>query len=185
MCRRLEKRPNRRVFCRRASPLPSYMRTRWSGMASREVAQIVARVAHVGLIHARPQKAPQAEVSKKPGAVMILEPDIEGFQRPLTQLLQNRAEPLSLLPFEQGQDIFATIVKERPKMVILNADVARDAAIRAVAQVRKAEDLSHLAVVAVLDTPNQVKIDELSAAGFDSVLTKPVTYVDLERLLVA
>jgi CheY-like chemotaxis protein len=159
--------------------------TNRSGMASREVAQIVARVAHVGLIHARPQKAPQAEVSKKPGAVMILEPDIEGFQRPLTQLLQNRAEPLSLLPFEQGQDIFATIVKERPKMVILNADVARDAAIRAVAQVRKAEDLSHLAVVAVLDTPNQVKIDELSAAGFDSVLTKPVTYVDLERLLVA
>jgi DNA-binding response OmpR family regulator len=157
--------------------------TNRSGMPAREIAFICDRLAHVGLIAQKPQKA--TVLDKKPGAVMILEPDVEGFQKPLTQLLQNRAEPLNLVSFESDKDIFASIVKERPRMVILNADAAGDAAIRAVAQVRKAEELSHLAVVAVLDAPSREKLDELSAAGFDSVLTKPVTYVDLERLLVA
>lgn len=157
--------------------------TNRSGMPAKEIAYICDRLEHVGLVRRKPQK--DAELDKRPGAVMILEPDVEGFQRPLTQLLQNRAEPLALVTLESDKDIFASIVKERPRMVILNADAAGDAAIRAVAQVRKAEELSHLAVVAVLDAPSREKLDELSAAGFDSVLTKPVTYVDLERLLVA
>ncbi len=155
-----------------------------SGMPARETGHIVGRLAHVGLVRERALK-PEPAVENRRGAVMILEPDVEGFQRPLTQLLQNRAEPLALVALESDKDIFASIVRERPRMVILNADTAGDAAIRAVAQVRKAEELSHLAVVAVLDAPSQGRIDELSAAGFDSVLTKPVTYVDLERLLVA
>ena len=138
----------------------------------------------MGLIRERHVAAVAAE-TKRPSAVMILEPDVEGFQAPLTKLLQNRAEPLSLVAFDSDKDIFAAILRERPRMVILNADAAGDAAVRAVAQVRKADDLSHLAVVAVLDTPSREKVDELSAAGFDSVLTKPITYVDLERLLVA
>lgn len=157
--------------------------TNRSGMPAREIAFICDRLAHVGLIAQKPQK--DVVLDKKPDAVMILEPDIEGFQKPLTQLLQNRAEPLNLVSLDSDKDIFASIVREKPRMVILNADAAHDAAIRAVAQVRKAEELSHLAVVAVLDAPSREKLDELSAAGFDSVLTKPVTYVDLERLLVA
>lgn len=156
-----------------------------SGMPSREVAYIVSRLERVGLIRPKPQK--EAGIERKSGPVMILEPDVEGFQKPLTQLLQNRAEPLALISLESEKDIFASIVRERPRMVILNAEAgpAREAAIRAVAQVRKAEELSHLAIVAVLDAPSREKLDELSSAGFDSVLTKPVTYVDLERLLVA
>ena len=158
--------------------------TNRSGLPAREAAHIVARLLHVGLIRERHVAAVAAE-TKRPSAVMILEPDVEGFQAPLTKLLQNRAEPLSLVAFDSDKDIFAAILRERPRMVILNADAAGDAAVRAVAQVRKADDLSHLAVVAVLDTPSREKVDELSAAGFDSVLTKPITYVDLERLLVA
>lgn len=158
--------------------------TNRSGMAQKEISFICDRLAHVGLLHERPRQEASLD-HKRPGAVMILEPDVEGFQKPLTQLLQNRAEPLSLVALESDKDIFASIIKERPRMVILNADAAGEAAIRAVAQVRKAEELSHLAVVAVLDGPSREKLDELSAAGFDSVLTKPVTYVDLERLLVA
>jgi hypothetical protein len=40
-------------------------------------------------------------------------------------------------------------------------------------------------LVALLDGPQGPQVEELSAAGFDAVLCKPVHYLDLEKLIAA
>jgi hypothetical protein len=51
--------------------------------------------------------------------------------------------------------------------------------------VRTSTELSHVTLVGVLDTPASTVASGLASAGFDAVLVKPVSYVDIERFLVA
>jgi len=67
-------------------------------------------------------------------------------------------------------------------MVILNASAA-EAVGETARAVRAAADLGNVALVAVLDPSMAPRASELSAAGFDAVLFKPVAYRELERFL--
>lgn len=115
-------------------------------------------------------------------AVLIVEPDVEGFQRQLEGLLARRSEPVPLVSFEAEDDLVAAALRERPSLVILNAGAARDAE-RAARTLRSHGELASVPLIAVLDLPERARAPELAAVGFDAVLVKPVAYADLEKLI--
>jgi hypothetical protein len=149
-----------------------------SGLSGKEATLILFRLAATDLVRNRPPRA-------RPRPVMILEPDIEGFQKPLRRLLQERAEPVDLVTLEGAKDLVDTILKARPSLVILNASGDTEAARRAARAVCASGELPDLSLVALLDGPQGPQVEELSAAGFDAVLCKPVHYLDLEKLIAA
>jgi CheY-like chemotaxis protein len=111
---------------------------------------------------------------------MIMEPDREGFQQPLANLLENRSEPISLLDLSLEQDLLAAIRRERPRQVLLNA--AALPITDTLRAVRSDPDLADVAVVAILEPDMAARVAELTAAGFDSVLIKPIARAEIERL---
>jgi len=158
-----------------------------TGLEVVETCMVLERLEAVELVVRREgargvSDAPAAVVSRQ---VMILEPDVESFQRPLERLLADRPAKYSLLTLAGEEDVFAAIRRTKPALVILNvsthgvADCARTA--RAV---RASDELRDLLLVAVLELPSQEEEEPLSQAGFDAILSKPVSYSDIERLLV-
>jgi DNA-binding response OmpR family regulator len=153
-----------------------------------ETCEAVQRLEAIELLgrrdHARP--ASEAPPSLVPRQVVILEPDVEGFQRPLERLLAERPGTYTLVPVDQEQDVFTAIRRVRPALVIMNVTahgVAESA--RTARAVRGSDELRDLLLVAVQDLPSDEDAAPLSEAGFDAVLSKPVCYSDIERLLVA
>jgi DNA-binding response OmpR family regulator len=128
-------------------------------------------------------EAPPSVVQRQ---VVILEPDVEGFQRPLERLLAERPGTYTLVPVDGEQDVFSAIKRARPALVILNVSVHGVVeSARTARAVRGSDELRDLLLVAVLDLPSDDDTGPLSEAGFDAVLSKPVCYSDIERLLVA
>jgi hypothetical protein len=116
--------------------------------------------------------------------VLILEPDVEGFQRPLAQLLSSRSRPLELVSLEGEKDLSAAVARERPCLVIVNASAAYEQAEALAKSLSAAGERAEMQLVAVVE-PHGGKTEELSAAGFDAVLAKPVHFSELERLLAS
>lgn len=117
--------------------------------------------------------------------VVILEPDVEGFQKPLQRLLSERPGSYTLVPVDGEQDVFAAIRRVRPALAILNVTSHGLAeSTRAARAVRGSDEFRDLLLVAVLDLPSEENAEPLAEAGFDAVLAKPVCYSDIERLLV-
>lgn len=114
--------------------------------------------------------------------VLIVEPDVEGFQRQLESMLAKRAEPLPLVSLESGVDVIEAARRARPSLVILNAGGSGD--LRETARTLRGDaSLEGVSLVAVLELTAANRQAELAAAGFDAVLVKPVDYADLERLI--
>lgn len=135
---------------------------------------------------ARSQMTTEPPLSTGPRQVLILEPDVEGIQKPLERLLSERPGAYELVPIDGETDLFATIKKARPALVILNASVQGvEVLARTARDVRRSEDLHDLLLVAVLELPSEDDTLPLSEAGFDAILAKPISYSDVERLLVA
>lgn len=113
---------------------------------------------------------------------MILEPDVEGFERPLASLLCDRTDPITLLTLANEQDLVAAIRRERPQAVLLNPaaapieDMAR--------AVREAPELADIALIAILEPEMAPETARLSASGFDTVLVKPIARADIEHLFL-
>ena len=155
-----------------------------SGMAAREVVLILHRLARVDLIRMRElARSARAGTSARP--IMILEPDVENFQRPLAELLRARAVPIELIGLDDAPDALEAILRVRPSLVILNASAADRTAEKVARSIRAVPEISDLPLVAVLNVPRSDEADQLSAAGFDAVLSKPVNFADIERLLAA
>jgi len=145
-----------------------------------EASSILHRLQEVALLAIVP---PEEVLEQRSRPVLILEPDVEGFQKPLESLLRNRPEPVSLLSLAAGSDVVAAIRRERPRMVIVNASVVAEVYTDTARAVRTADDLADVALVAVLESPMASHAAELSSAGFDAVLVKPVAYTEIERLI--
>jgi CheY-like chemotaxis protein len=147
-------------------------------------AATLRRLGEVDFIAARPTgAAPRA--ASGPRRVLVVDDDVEGFGRPLEELLQDRPEPIGVLALKGSADVVAAVARERPAIVLFNATntaVEPDALLRAI-RARVASERPQL--VALLDTASPERDNELITAGFDAVLTKPITFSDIERLLAA
>jgi CheY-like chemotaxis protein len=146
-----------------------------TSLALDEVRAVLGRLTEIGLIEE--QRTP----SERP--VLILEPDVDNFQRPLEALLRTRADFAPVRSLKGERDIVAAIHRERPRLVILNAAVAGGAIEQTARAVRASSALADVSLVAILDSDGAVDPALLHAAGFDAVFVKPVPYADLERLL--
>jgi CheY-like chemotaxis protein len=151
-----------------------------AGSGVGEVLPVLARLTDVGLLRLAQQSSRQSTRSRvRP--LMILEPDMTGFQGPLTSLLQNRSEPVALLDLAGEKDVLAAVRREQPRAVILNA--ASGSAAETARQLRSAAGLTGLVLVALLEPQMASQAAELIAAGFDKALVKPVPYSEIERLV--
>src|SRR5690606_30006090 len=97
----------RRVLTLVDGKTPVQQLTERSGLSGKETTLILYRLLATELVRKRPPRA-------RPRPVMILEPDIEGFQKPLRRLLQERADPVDLVALEGSKDLVEAILKARP-----------------------------------------------------------------------
>ena len=153
-----------------------------TGIAAKEVARILYRLAAVDLISASVSR-PSSRHSARP--VMILEPDRDGFHMPLRTLLRRRAEPLELVDLAGEPDLLGAIKRERPSLVILNDSATGSNVIDVARAIRAIPQLANVSLAAVLESRAKAKMDDLAAAGFDAVLVKPVLYSDLSKLIAS
>jgi DNA-binding response OmpR family regulator len=155
-----------------------------SGVTPFEVFHCMFRLGQVGLIRKRDEggveRGPMASVRP----VAIYEPDREGVREPLARLLAARGRPVPLLEVPTPDDLIALCLKERPRVLILNVTTGIDA-VAVARSVRSTLEISDTALAAVADRDPGRLEQELKAAGFDSVLTKPFLFTDIERLLAA
>lgn len=147
---------------------------RRAGLAEEEVRRIAWCLLEVGLVSSSEQQGARP--------VLVVDNDIEGFQRPLESLLARRPEPVAVVRVEDEDDLVETALREKPSVVLFDAGGARDAEQTARA-FRGNSELRDVALVAVLEVPAASTAPALQAAGFDAVLVKPVAYADLERLI--
>jgi CheY-like chemotaxis protein len=152
-----------------------------AGMELAVVLPILARLMDVQLLClVTPVTNDDSLASLKRRPVMILEPDRDGFQRPLANMLQSRGDPINLIDLSEEQDLLAAIRREHPQQVLLNAAALPIANI--LQTIRSDPQLADVAVVAILEPDMATLATELTTAGFNSVLVKPITRTELERL---
>jgi CheY-like chemotaxis protein len=138
---------------------------------------VCARLAEVGLVVERANADPNA---RRP--VLVLEPDVDGFQRPLEALLRDRALDAPVVTLADASEILDAIRRERPRLVILNAS-ATGGELAGTARAVRSIGFEDLSLVAILESEAAREAEALRAAGFDAVFVKPVPYADLERLI--
>jgi CheY-like chemotaxis protein len=119
----------------------------------------------------------------KPRPIVILEPDVQGFQRPLASLLEARAVAPALVPVATVQEVVTAVRRVYPCLVVVNATGETSSVGEAARELRADATLSDIALVAVLDRARPSDRDDLYSAGFDAVLNKPVIIGDLERFI--
>ena len=170
--------------------------TQRTGLPAREVARITYRLAEIDLVEAVPASSLAASASAGASAggaaieraarsVMILDPDDDGFCRPLRDMLARRPRPVTLLDLAGELDVTDAISRERPGLVVLNEAAARGRMEQIARAVRAAPHLAGTALAAVVEADTASSPDALAAAGFDAVWRKPIHYLDLVALLAA
>jgi CheY-like chemotaxis protein len=115
--------------------------------------------------------------------VVILEPDVVNFQRPLASLLEARPEAPALVPISSVDEMVSTVKRMHPCLVVVNATGESSAFGEAARALRADAALVDVALVAVLDRSVQSDRDDLYSAGFDAVLDKPIIVSELERFI--
>jgi CheY-like chemotaxis protein len=117
------------------------------------------------------------------GPVLILEPDVSGFQRSLHAWLQRRTPPLALHGFDDCADLVTGARKTKPSLVLVN-DAAAGTWLEPT--LKALRGIEGVAVAVVLEAPHEARaaaIASLDAA--DAVLAKPIAWSELEKLLEA
>lgn len=147
-----------------------------SGMSSAEIIHVLHRLSEIQLI-ARTQSTTAAR------SVMILDPDVDAVHRPLSKWLSSRPKPLELVSLLGEADLAAAVMRERPTMVIVDASHSNGHAESLAQQIGSGGEAGSVTLVALLDAPLPGRTGELMSAGFDSVLTKPVQFREIEGLL--
>jgi hypothetical protein len=151
-----------------------------AGLEADEVARVLYRLCDVELV--APQHDRALEDPHRP--VLLCDPDVEAFERPLRRLFAERADPLPLVAVK-ADEIGAMVARQRPRMVIVNATVLGAEAKKVVQAARSVAGLDDVSLVAVMETPTDALAEQLATEGFDEVLAKPLLFSDLERLFVA
>jgi len=118
-----------------------------------------------------------------PRPVVIVEPDVQGFQRPLASLLESRPERRPLVAIDDVDEVVAAVHRVKPCLVVVNASQRKPSVEGAARLLRADTALADVALVAVLDTHDRSNAEELYSAGFDAVLSKPIIFGDLEKYI--
>ena len=155
-----------------------------SGLPTFEVFHVLFRVGEVGLVRRGEDAAAAAGAGRDERPVAILETDIEGVVDPLTQLLRRRRKPIQVVTLG-GSDVVAALMKERPRLVLVNVSVPTQEPRALAKEIRSHLEISDVPLVAVLDSDESARAEELTAAGFDAVVIKPFALGELEKFLAA
>lgn len=150
-----------------------------AGTSTAEVLALSRRLEAVGLL----AEAPRAPRPRANGPVLIVDSDIDSLCDALSRMLVRAGRPVAVVGSSGDEDALVLIGRERPRMAIINASEHGKAAVHTARAVRAAPDLSQLSLVALLDAPSPDLTQQLTTAGFDAVLMKPVLFADLEALL--
>jgi CheY-like chemotaxis protein len=147
-----------------------------SGIAAKDVAHIVFRLAEVGLLRQCASLSPRPKV-------MIFEPDVNGFQRPLAALLERRLRPVDLVSLERVDDLVAAVVHARPALVLLNASALGAEQTEGIARAICTHPDCSGAVAALVEPNGTTGGNLIESPYLDAILTKPVHISQIERLL--
>jgi CheY-like chemotaxis protein len=148
-----------------------------SGLPASQVCAILVRLEAAELIR-RHGVAVRAAAGRP---VVLLDPDVENVQRSLARLLRARRNPIDLLVVDETS-LTDTVRREHPRLVMVGAvSPAVTSAIRAL---RADASFSGVCFVAVVEDPT-VSLVGVAPDVFDEVLSKPVHFDEIERILAA
>jgi CheY-like chemotaxis protein len=152
-----------------------------SGLPTFEVFHVLYRMGQVGLVHK--VEAAALPATREGRTVMVLEPDVDGVQEPLAQLLKRRRHPLPVVPVT-GVELLTALLRERPRLLLLNVGAPGIDPQALAREIRSRLEISDLPMLAVLDNEDAAHPEELTASGFDAVLVKPFAFGEIEKYLV-
>jgi CheY-like chemotaxis protein len=115
--------------------------------------------------------------------VVVFEPAAGTFRQQLERLLRERPEPLEMVTVTRPEEVVASVTREPPRLVLLNATAAGEQSASIAAAVREAARGAATKIAAMLEIPSLAQGRRLSVAGFDAVLVKPIPYADIDALL--
>ena len=139
-----------------------------SGIDVRQVGTVSRELVARGLLEDR-SSAAAARARARP--VVILEPDVQGFQRPFASLLEARPEAPALVAVASVLAVVTTVRRVRPCLVVVNATGESGSVGNAARELRADSRFADVALVAILDRFQQSDRDEVYSAGFDAVLS--------------
>lgn len=149
-----------------------------SGQDASDLRLNLSRLAEVELLR---ERSASAESGNK---VLIFDPDWEGVQQPLSDFLMLRRIAHTLIPLRDETQGISVVRREHPSLVIYNATDTMASSLELARSVLLSNELAEVSLAAVLDYPSTVQTEALTAAGFDVVLTKPIHFSDIARLLM-
>ena len=112
--------------------------------------------------------------------VVLLDRDEEGFARPFAALLASLARPLELVPVQDHQGLIDAVTQRCPAFALVDPALLTGLEVRGLrAQLASVPGVRLLALVGPQEESPR---DALVAAGFESVLEKPLTRAQLAAL---
>jgi CheY-like chemotaxis protein len=154
-----------------------------TGIEARDVGRILARLDRVGLLQPRHTLRPSSVTTGH--TLAVLDPDRQGVQQMLQNLLRRRPDPIEVRDLAGEADALAAIKRDRPCLVLLNPAGARFDIVELARAVRRSEALGNTALAALLEQPAPEQMDRLAAAGFDAVWFKPVHFREVSQLIAS
>jgi two-component system phosphate regulon response regulator PhoB len=155
-----------------------------SGLPTFEVFHVLFRMGQVGLVRRGEDAAALAAGAKDGRPVAILELDVDGVVEPLTQILRRRRQPIPVVHLG-ATEIVPALLKERPRVFLVNVSLPSHEPRALAREIRSHLEISDVPLVAVMDSEDAARPEELTAAGFDAVVVKPFAIGELEKFLAA
>ena len=115
--------------------------------------------------------------------VLLLEGDVEGFQRPFMDLLGARPDPFELVVLNDADDVLAASLRSRPRLVVVNVSGGSAKWATIARALRDRDGLAGVGLLGIQEAPFEAVAHELARAGFDAVLAKPINCTEIERWL--
>jgi CheY-like chemotaxis protein len=162
---------------------PLRMLAERTGLAAREVERILSRLARIELLRQRHTLRPSVAATAR--TLAVLDHDREGIQQTLQNLLRRRPEPIEVRDLQGEPDALAAILRDRPCLVLLNAEDGGLDVAELARRIRRSEALANTSLAAVLERHAPARIDQLAAAGFDAVWVKPLHFRDVSQLIAS
>lgn len=147
-------------------------------LSTDRAAAIFSRLRNVDLIRS---EAMSGVVDIAGGAVVVLDPDEEGFIAPLRAHLARRPQPIEVISLDPAHELAVTMLKLQPRLVVINGNlITTDFVTRELVPISRAGTIG---LAAVLDCPDPLRLEAMLEAGVHAVLTKPIHINEIERLI--
>ncbi|HEX3134415.1 MAG TPA: hypothetical protein VHX44_12625 [Planctomycetota bacterium] len=147
------------------------------GLSTFEVFHILYRLMQVRLVR---QRSAAGERTQGIAPIMVCDADDAGVRQPLARWLAGRAGAPTLVG-ATPDDAVERIIAEAPRIALVDATSAAGAAVASAVRARL--EISDTTLVALVQRWDRRQAGDLTAAGFDVVLAKPVHLRAIARLL--